>query len=502
MGRAFRFGVEERFGRQQELQREQPFFVRADHGRANRVTFGFRLAQDRLDAHGRVLQIGSRFAFEAREPFEIEDVVRHPVVQEIGEFDRGHAHHLRDGLAFLVRIVERETLLVEALGRFLGCHGDEVVEFHHAARARLERLAVGAVHRAVADMFELGAARQARLLRGAEHLLEMPMLTLIDDIENEIGIVLAHAVDDGREIGCAVQHRAVGLQKDQRRDFFRVGVLGDGDDQRTFVHDRVALGLELLDHRRDQRIGIGFAFPLVEHDAQAGELAPKPDRRDIVKVLPQRTIAGPARLQLGRSMARCFQPLRIGFAGRGSGWIHLLQIVHRDGRFFRIRTAIGGIEIRKVGPPHCELGDELSHLQAPIAEVHVARDGPAVGAEQPLQRVADDRGAQMSDMHRLGDVRPAEIDDDALALPARRERTRGLRVERLQPPFECGGRELDVDEARARDHRFADQRRFAQARGDLLGDRARVELRDLRRRERAVALEFGEVRAVGDLHLP
>ncbi len=78
----------------------------------------------------------------------------------------------------------------------------------------------------------------------------------------------------------------------------------------------------------------------------------------------------------------------------------------------------------------------------------------------------------------------------------------GLRVERLQPLFERLGRELDVDEARPRDHRLADQRRFAQARGDLLGDRARVGFRELRRRQSAVALEFGEVRAVGDLHLP
>ena len=107
----------------------------------------------------------------------------------------------------------------------------------------------------------------------------------------------------------------------------------------------------------------------------------------------------------------------------------------------------------------------------------------------------------MSDMHRLGDVRPAEIDDDALALPALRERGVGLRVERLKPLFERILRKLEIDEARPRDHRLGDQRRFAQARGDLLRDRARVGLGELRRGERAVALEFREVGTVRDLDL-
>ena len=63
-------------------------------------------------------------------------------------------------------------------------------KLHHAAGAGLERLAVGPVHGAEADVLELRAAVQVRLVRGAKHLLEMPVLALIDDIKNEIGIVL------------------------------------------------------------------------------------------------------------------------------------------------------------------------------------------------------------------------------------------------------------------------------------------------------------------------
>ena len=64
-----------------------------------------------------------------------------------------------------------------------------------------------------------------------------------------------------------------------------------------------------------------------------------------------------------------------------------------------------------------DLADELPHLQAPIAQMYVARDGPAIGTEQALQTVADHRGAQMTNMHGLGDIGAAiQKRDDFIAL--------------------------------------------------------------------------------------
>ena len=68
-------------------------------------------------------------------------------------------------------------------------HGDQVVKLHHPAGAGLERLAVGAVHGAVADMLQLAPCRQCRpCCGGAEHLLEMAMLAVIHHIEDQVGI--------------------------------------------------------------------------------------------------------------------------------------------------------------------------------------------------------------------------------------------------------------------------------------------------------------------------
>ena len=55
-----------------------------------------RLAQDRLDAHRRILQIGPGLALELREALQVEDVVGGAVVGEIGELDGGDADLARD----------------------------------------------------------------------------------------------------------------------------------------------------------------------------------------------------------------------------------------------------------------------------------------------------------------------------------------------------------------------------------------------------------------------
>ncbi len=179
------------------------------------------------------------------------------------------------------RIVRRKPLLGKPLAGLLRRHRDQIVELHHAAGARLERLAVGAVHRAVAEMFERGLAGETGLARGAEHLLEMSVLALVDDIENEIGILVADAIDDGGEIGGAVEHGAVGFQQDQRRHFLLVARFGHRNDQRAFAHHRDPARLQIRDHRGNQGIDIRLAFPQIEGDAEACEFAladhaPKP----------------------------------------------------------------------------------------------------------------------------------------------------------------------------------------------------------------------------------
>ena len=131
-------------------------------------------------------------------------------------------------------------------------------------------------------------------------------------------------------------------------------------------------------------------------------------------MLPQRAITRSTRLQFGRRLARFIEPPLVRFAGRGRGRIDGLQVVHRHRRGFRIGTGERRIEVDWRHAAMLDFGDQLTHLQAPVAEVNVARHRPAVCAVEPLQAVADDSRPQMADMHWLGDVRPAEIDDKRL----------------------------------------------------------------------------------------
>ena len=67
--------------------------------------------------------------------------------------------------------------------------------------------------------------------------------------------------------------------------------------------------------------------------------------------------------------------------------------------------------------------DQQAHLEAPVAEVGVAQHLVAAEAVEPLDRLADDRGAQVADVHLLGDVGAAVVDEH----PPRRRRPRRRR---------------------------------------------------------------------------
>jgi hypothetical protein len=55
--------------------------------------------------------------------------------------------------------------------------------------------------------------------------------------------------------------------------------------------------------------------------------------------------------------------------------------------------------------------DEQPELSAPIAEVVVADNVMTHERQDSRDRIANDRRAQVSDMHLLGDVRAREVDD-------------------------------------------------------------------------------------------
>ena len=103
-----------------------------------------------------------------------------------------------------------------------------------------------------------------------------------------------------------------------------------------------------------------------------------------------------------------------------------------------------GIEVEIAGPGFINL--------TPAAGLYSARANQiAAEAEQALKAVADNRGAQMADMHRLGHVRSAEVEHHhALALDSARAQP-VVRGDLVGPGAVQSGGRRQVDEARPGD---------------------------------------------------
>jgi hypothetical protein len=220
-------------------------------------------------------------------------------------------------------------------------------------------------------------------------------------------------------------------------------------------------------------------------NTQASELAFQPLLRDLDEMLPQRAIARAPGLQVDGGAARRFQPRRIGLAGGGGARIERFQIVHRHRRVLGIGPGEVGVKIKRRAPFQLDFRDQLAHLQAPVAQMHVADHRPAIGAVKPLQAIADDGGAQMADMHRLGDVGTAEIDHHGarFTIPCAGVGRTQPRIARqaIETVRQRRIGDVEIEKAGAGDFHFGECRISLQAACDLLGDGARIGLGGPRR---------------------
>ena len=134
----------------------------------------------------------------------------------------------------------------------------------------------------------------------------------------------------------------------------------------------------------------------------------------------------------------------------------------------RIGGEGGGVAL---GFPRVE---EHAELRAPIADVVVAHDRVAEEGGDAGEGVAEDGGADVADVHRLGDVGGAEVDDDRLRLPGGGDAEPRVGGEGGELVFEGGGEEAEIDEAGAGDFGRGAEVRHVEARDDLGGELARV----------------------------
>ena len=111
--------------------------------------------------------------------------------------------------------------------------------------------------------------------------------------------------------------------------------------------------------------------------------------RDVDERSPQRVCARFAPLQRDDTRARAFRKARIRIETLFRGLIEPLQVRQRIGRAARV------FEIR----------EQHAELRSPIADVVLPNHAFAARREHARHRIADDRAAQMTDMHLLGEVR-------------------------------------------------------------------------------------------------
>ena len=136
----------------------------------------------------------------------------------------------------------------------------------------------------------------------------------------------------------------------------------------------------------------------------------------------------------------------------------------------------------------------------------VADEVGAAELDQPRDGLADDDRAEVPDVHLLGGVRRRVVDDDLASAhqTGRAGAPLGLVTILTEPGPEGGGRELEVDEARAGDlhlHGLVVQPALgADGFDERRGEGARIGLRLLRRRKHAVGLEVS-VTGIGGLQL-
>jgi hypothetical protein len=298
-----------------------------------------------------------------------------------------------------------------ALGHDSGGAFDGFVEHfeqaHALAGAGFEHLAVLAQDAAKGDV--LHARGLAAFLRDLKELAEVQLLRRADDIPDFIRLPVVDAVVDGGEVGGGIEEAAVALADE-------AGLVGEfrhvaKEDAGGAVADLGdAGGEQVLDERRELVVVGAFAEIVIEVDVELAVNLAQLLQRKGHAARPDFHVVRIALLELHEFVA----------AGGQHGLVGLRLRVHR---LVNADEFLDGIFVER-----CMIEDRLpavqdhAELRAPVADVVVGDDLVADEAGDARERVADEGAADVADVHRLGDVRRGEVDDDAssAARPAAR----------------------------------------------------------------------------------
>ncbi len=377
---------------------------------ACRPVFG----QDGFDADNGIQDVRPRIPLKGGELLRIENIILGGLVGKIAVFD-GCQRHLPCGiLRFLSRNFRiARNLLEHALVNIL----NQRLQAHDAAVSCLEGLSVLAVDRAESDVTQLcSLIAEGAFPCRAEHLHEVKCLPLVGDVDDLIRVEAVPAVQNRGQIRCGIQRRAVALENHAGRNLLRIRGLRNIHHQCTLALVGRAGLFHVLHHRRNQIVHRRLAVPEVEGHIQIRIIALHIGNRHPHDVLPQRAVPAVPLLQPVRVLQR-LRMVRLILFGKGARiGINLLQIAHRKGRLFRILSFVSRVKIRKLRVSFPQLRDDKPHLQSPVAQMNVADGLVAMIAHHSLYGFADDRGAKMSHVQRLGYIGSAVVQNNGLRL--------------------------------------------------------------------------------------
>ena len=140
--------------------------------------------------------------------------------------------------------------------------------------------------------------------------------------------------------------------------------------------------------------------------------------------------------------------------------------------------------------------EDRAELRAPVADVIVADRIMAGELQHAAQGVADDRRADVPDVHRLGDVRGGIIDDEPPRPRRRGDAQAPVAQRRGQPLDEPAVANPQVDEPGAGNLRRSAEVGDVQALEQFGGDLARGPAKPLAQRHRQIRLVVAELRVL------
>ena len=215
----------------------------------------------------------------------------------------------------------------------------------------------------------------------------------------------------------------------------------------------------------------------------------------------QRPIAPSAVLQLIGSLHGSFLVVRMLLGISTGRRVNFFQLGDGKRRLFRVFSFICLIKINQLRFSLVQLGDDQAHLQAPVAQMHVADHRMAHITAHPLDALADDGRTQMSHMQRFCHVGAAVVDHDGLGMCHRFQAELLAGAHFIQIIADKSLLHFQVQETRCHRLHLGKHVLLFQNSSHILRDHNGRLVVLLGSRQGTVALIFAKIRPVGYRHL-